>query len=92
MGRPDRLTKIKCEHLQEGHSLSNLIGSPKGYVGHDSNAHLSEKIYEPINTARKENQASNVINKFPNFNIIVLDEIEKAHPNIHQVLLGIMDD
>jgi ATP-dependent Clp protease ATP-binding subunit ClpC len=33
-----------------------------------------------------------MIAQFQNFNIIVFDEIEKAHPKIHQALLGIMDD
>jgi len=92
LGRPDRLTKIKCEHFQQAHDGSNLIGSPKGYIGSNEAGMLSEAIYQPALDAFKKQEASSMINRFPHFNIIVLDEIEKAHPNIHQLLLGMMDD
>lgn len=84
MGNPNRITKIKCEHFQESHTLSNLIGSPKGYIGSNEESILGKNIYQHIKEARKEKEASNIIARYPHFNIILLDEIEKAHPAIHQ--------
>jgi len=92
MWDPNRLTKVKCEHFQQSHTFSNLIGSPKGYVWSDQESILGKNIYKHIIEARKEKEDSKMIAQFQNFNIIVFDEIEKAHPKIHQALLGIMDD
>lgn len=92
LGNPDRLTKIKCEHLQTAHSVTNLTGAPKSYVWYSDPPLLSPKIYEHAQVANNAKEASNIVRRFPNFNIIVFDEIEKAHPTVHQALLGIMDD
>ena len=92
MGDPNRITKVKCEQFQEWHTFSNLIGSPKGYIGSDQESILWKWIYKHIKEARKAGEVSNIIARYQHFNIIVFDEIEKAHPRIHQALLGIMDD
>jgi ATP-dependent Clp protease ATP-binding subunit ClpA len=46
----------------EKHSVSKLIGSPPGYVGHEEGGQLTEKV--------KRNP----------YSVVLLDEIEKAHP------------
>jgi ATP-dependent Clp protease ATP-binding subunit ClpA len=60
---------------QEKHSVSKLIGSPPGYVGHEESAgQLIERLQESPNC------------------VLLLDEIEKAHPDVSQILLQIMDN
>ena len=55
-------------------SVSKLIGSPPGYVGHEEGGQLTEKI------RRKP------------YSVVLFDEIEKAHPDVFNILLQILDD
>lgn len=72
------LQRFDMSEYQEGHSVSKLIGSPPGYVGHgDGKAGDGLLI-----TALEDN---------PNC-ILLLDEVEKAHPDIMTVLLALLDD
>ena len=69
------LVRFDMSEYQEKHSVSKLIGSPPGYVGHDnSSGQLIEKL--------QENPGC----------VLLLDEIEKAHPDISQILLQVMDN
>jgi ATP-dependent Clp protease ATP-binding subunit ClpA len=67
------LLRFDMSEYMERHSISRLIGSPPGYVGHDDGGLLTEKV-----------------NKNP-YSVVLLDEIEKAHPDINNVLLQVMD-
>ena len=68
------LVRFDMSEYQEKHSVSKLIGSPPGYVGHEeSGGLLIEKLQENPNC------------------VLLLDEIEKAHPDISSILLQIMD-
>ena len=58
----------------EKHSVSKIIGSPPGYVGHEEAGQLTEQV--------RRNP----------YNIILLDEIEKAHPDVQNMFLQIMED
>jgi len=58
----------------EKHSVSKIIGSPPGYVGHEEGGQLTEKI-----------------RRHP-YSVILFDEIEKAHPEVFNILLQILDD
>jgi ATP-dependent Clp protease ATP-binding subunit ClpC len=58
----------------EKHSVSRLIGSPPGYVGHDEGGQLTERV--------KRNP----------YSVILFDEIEKAHNDVFNILLQILDD
>tara|TARA_B110000503_G_scaffold14177_1_gene19368 strand:- start:2253 stop:4490 length:2238 start_codon:yes stop_codon:yes gene_type:complete len=69
------LVRFDMSEYQEKHSVSKLIGSPPGYVGHEDNAGL-------LITKLQEN---------PNC-VLLLDEIEKAHPDVSQILLQVMDN
>ena len=69
------LVRFDMSEYQEKHSVSKLLGSPPGYVGHDENAGL-------LITKLQEN---------PNC-VLLLDEIEKAHPDVSQILLQVMDN
>ena len=70
-----KLVRFDMSEYQEKHSVSKLLGSPPGYVGHEEKGGLLiEKIQEAPNC------------------VLLLDEIEKAHPDVSQVLLQIMDN
>ena len=58
----------------EKHSVSKLIGSPPGYVGHEEGGQLTERV--------KRNP----------YSVVLLDEIEKAHPDIFNILLQVFED
>ena len=69
------LARFDMSEYQEKHSISKLIGSPPGYVGHDEGS----------------GQLINKLQEHPNC-VLLLDEIEKAHPDIAQILLQVMDN
>jgi len=70
-----KLVRFDMSEYQEKHSVSKLIGSPPGYVGHEeTGGQLIEKLQESPNC------------------ILLLDEVEKAHPDVSQLLLQIMDN
>ena len=69
------LVRFDMSEYQEKHSVSKLIGSPPGYVGHEeTSGQLIEKL--------QENPGC----------VLLLDEIEKAHPDVSTILLQIMDN
>ncbi len=67
------LLRFDMSEYGESHTVSRLIGSPPGYVGHDRGGLLTEGIAKTPHA------------------VLLLDEIEKAHPDIFNVLLQIMD-
>ena len=69
------LARFDMSEYQEKHSVSKLIGSPPGYVGHDEHS----------------GQLINKLQEHPNC-VLLLDEFEKAHPDISQILLQLMDN
>ena len=68
------LIRVDMTEYMESHSVSKLIGSPPGYVGHESGGFLTEQV------KRKPHS------------VILFDEIEKAHPEVFNVLLQMLDD
>lgn len=74
MGDEKNLIRLDMTDYQEKHSVSNLQGSPKGYVNHEESAYWIKKI--------QENSRS----------VILIDEIEKAHPDILLFFLKIFDE
>ena len=68
------LIRVDMTEYMEPHSVSKLIGSPPGYVGHESCGFLTEQV------KRKPHS------------VILFDEIEKAHPEVFNVLLQMLDD
>lgn len=73
-----KLIRFDMSEYQERHAVSKLIGSPPGYVG-----------YEDSNLGGGLLISS--IEKNPH-SVILFDEIEKAHPDISNVLLQLMDE
>lgn len=73
-----KLLKYDLSEFQEKHSVSRLIGSPPGYVGYeDGNVGGGALISD--------------LEKHPN-SILLFDEIEKAHPDVLNILLSLMDE
>jgi ATP-dependent Clp protease ATP-binding subunit ClpA len=73
-----KLLRYDMSEYQEKHSASKLIGAPPGYVGYeDSNLGGGLLISD--------------VEKNPNC-VILFDEIEKAHPDVTNVLLALMDE
>ncbi len=68
-----KLLRFDMSEYMESHSISRLIGSPPGYVGHEDGGLLTDKVHQNPHS------------------IVLLDEIEKAHPDIFNVLLQVMD-
>ena len=68
------LIRVDMTEYMEPHSVSKLIGSPPGYIGHESGGFLTEQV------KRKPHS------------VILFDEIEKAHPEVFNVLLQMLDD
>ncbi|HIQ83140.1 MAG TPA: ATP-dependent Clp protease ATP-binding subunit [Candidatus Pullichristensenella stercorigallinarum] len=73
-GDEDSLIRIDMSEYMEKHSVSRMIGSPPGYVGHEEGGQLTEKV-------RRKPYA-----------VILFDEVEKAHPDVFNVLLQILED
>lgn len=73
-GDKEAMIRLDMSEFMEKHSISKLIGSPPGYVGHEEAGQLTEKV------RRKP------------YSIILLDEIEKAHPDVMHMFLQILED
>ena len=73
-GDENAMIRIDMSEYMERHTVSRLIGSPPGYVGHEEGGQLTEKV------RRKP------------YSVVLFDEIEKAHEDVWNVLLQILDD
>lgn len=70
----EALIRIDMSEYMEPHSVSKLIGSPPGYVGHEDSGQLTEQVrHKP-------------------YSVILFDEIEKAHPDVFNLLLQLLDE
>ncbi|MDD5165583.1 MAG: AAA family ATPase, partial [Candidatus Pacebacteria bacterium] len=68
------LIRVDMSEFMEKHSVSKLIGSPPGYVGHDEGSNITETVrHRP-------------------YSVILFDEIEKAHPEVFNILLQVLDN
>ena len=73
-GDENAMIRIDMSEYMERHTVSRLIGSPPGYVGHEEGGQLTEKV------RRKP------------YSVVLFDEIEKAHEDVWNILLQILDD
>ena len=72
--KSDALLRFDMGEYHESHSVNNLIGSPRGYLGSQQGGALSEGI-----------------RRHP-YSVVLLDEIEKAHPDVMNIFLGVFDE
>ena len=73
-GSKDALVKLDMSEYIESHTVSRLVGSPPGYVGHTEGGQLTEAV------RRKP------------YTMVLFDEVEKAHTEVQQVMLQILDE
>ncbi len=73
-GNKNAMIRFDMSEYMEKHSVSKLIGSPPGYVGHEEGGLLTERV------RRKP------------YSVLLFDEIEKAHPDLFNILLQILED
>ena len=73
-GDENAIIRIDMSEYMEKHTVSRLIGSPPGYVGHEEGGQLTEKV------RRKP------------YSVVLFDEIEKAHEDVWNILLQILED
>ena len=73
-GEENAMIRMDMSEYAEGHSVSRLVGSPPGYVGHDDGGQLTERV-----------------RRRP-YSVVLFDEIEKAHGDVWNLLLQIMED
>jgi ATP-dependent Clp protease ATP-binding subunit ClpA len=73
-----KLLKYDMSEYQEKHTVSSLIGAPPGYVGFEDGNVGGGKLISDIS-------------KNP-FSILLFDEIEKAHPDVANILLQLLDE
>lgn len=73
-GDRDAIIQIDMSEYMEKHTVSRLIGSPPGYVGHEEGGQLTEQV-----------------RRRP-YSVVLFDEIEKAHPDVAQLLLQVLEE
>ena len=73
-GDEKAMIRVDMTEYMEKHSVSKMIGSPPGYVGHEEGGQLSEKV--------RRNP----------YSVVLFDEIEKAHQDVFNILLQVLDD
>jgi len=73
-----QLLKYDMSEFQEKHSIASLIGAPPGYVGFDDGNVGGGKLISDVS-------------KNP-FSILLFDEIEKAHPDVVNIMLQMLDE
>ena len=72
------LVRIDMSELQNKGSSNRLVGADPGYIGYDDGGLLT-------NAVKKANADDEYL-------VVLLDEIEKAHESVYDVLLQVMDD
>lgn len=73
-----KLLKYDMSEYQERHTVSGLIGAPPGYVGFEDGNLGGGKLISDIS-------------KHP-FSVLLFDEIEKAHPDVINIMLQMLDE
>jgi len=71
---PDALLRFDMNEYNTTYTVSNLLGSPRGYIGSEQGGALTEAL-----------------RRHP-YSVVLLDEIEKAHPDVMNVFLGAFDE
>ena len=73
-GDENAVIRVDMSEYMEKHTVSRMVGSPPGYVGHEEGGQLTEAV------RRKP------------YSVVLLDEVEKAHSDVFNILLQILED
>ena len=68
------MVRVDMSEYMESHTVSKLIGSPPGYVGHEEGGQLTE-----------------IVRRKP-YSVVLFDEVEKANPQVFNIMLQILDE
>lgn len=68
------LIRVDMSEYMEAHSVSRMVGSPPGYVGHDEGGQLTDRV------------------RTNPYSVVLFDEVEKAHPDVFNILLQVLED
>jgi ATP-dependent Clp protease ATP-binding subunit ClpC len=103
-GNKRAFTRVNCQEYSAHYNISKLLGSPPGYVGGEIRPLLAQENIDRHHRKALENQSgmvsetdSKLARLFPpdsdkSLSIVLFDEIEKAHPKLWNLLLGILED
>ncbi len=75
-GDEKMMIRLDMSEFMEKHAVSRIIGAPPGYVGYDD---------------VQGSQLTEQVRRKP-YSVVLFDEIEKAHPDVFNLLLQILDD
>lgn len=73
-GSETDMIRLDMSEYKEEYSISKMIGSPPGYVGHEEEGQLTGKL------------------RTKPYSVVLLDEVEKAHPRVFDLFLQVFDD
>jgi len=73
-----KLLKYDLSEFSEKHTVSSLIGAPPGYVGFEDGSVGGGKLISDLS-------------KNP-YSVILFDEVEKAHPDVINIMLQMLDE
>lgn len=79
-GSRKHVLRIDCAEYQMEHEVAKLIGAPPGYLGH--------RETHPVLTQAR---LAAITSQHSSLAIVLFDEIEKAAPSLHRLLLGVLD-
>ncbi len=103
-GSKRAFTRVNCQEYSAHYNISKLLGSPPGYVGGEIRPLLAQENIDRHHAKARENQSGLVsepggklARMYPpeserSLSIVLFDEIEKAHPKLWNLLLGILED
>lgn len=103
-GNRRAFTRINCQEYSAHYNISKLLGSPPGYVGGEIRPLLAQENLDRHHRKAVENQTGlltepggKLARLFPpeserHLSIVLFDEIEKAHPKLWNLLLGVLED
>lgn len=75
-----KMVRIDCSEFQQSHETAKILGAPPGYIGHkESGCQITQ---EKLDVTHNDNVK---------LSVLLFDEIEKAHDNFWEMLLGILD-
>jgi ATP-dependent Clp protease ATP-binding subunit ClpC len=73
-GSDSDMIRLDMSEYMEEYSVSKLIGSPPGYIGHEEEGQLTGQL------------------RTKPYSVVLLDEVEKAHPRVFDTFLQVFDD
>jgi ATP-dependent Clp protease ATP-binding subunit ClpB len=78
-GSPEAVLKVHCAEVRSDHELARMKGAPPGYVGWKECVPLFHE--SRLREVRRRDELA----------VVLFDEVEKAHPALWDLLLGLLD-